>query len=120
LKSSCFFLSFFLVFVFWRQKQKKQTPRIFRNRKFFLDPPKFASADFFPDVIKYNSFCLPPSLFFLDRIFKSCQSDNLACITRVSSDDLSFGGWLEKASMACLEVIWASNQENLNVRLGCQ
>ena len=32
-----------------------------------------------------------PLSFFSDRIFKSCQSDHLACMARVSSDDLSFG-----------------------------
>jgi len=31
------------------------------------------------------------------------------CIRRVSSGDLTFGRWLEKAPMACLEEVWVKS-----------
>ena len=34
----------------------------------------------------------PPSLSFVDRIFKSCPTDMRVCIRRVSSTTLSFAG----------------------------
>jgi len=60
-----------------------------------------ASADFFSDVNKLVPCGSPPSLSFIDKIFKSCQSDWLVRKRKVSSDDLSFARWLEKVSLAC-------------------
>ena len=60
-----------------------------------------APADFFSDVNKLVPCGSPPSLSFIDKIFKSCQSDWLVRKRKVSSDDLSFARWLEKVSLAC-------------------
>ena len=69
-------------------------------------PPKVpASAYFFPDVITHFLVASPSTLKFLDEIPKSQQYNHLGCMTRVSSDDLSFAGRPEKASMACSELL---------------
>ena len=64
-----------------------------------------ASAYFFPDVITHFLVASPSTLKFLDEIPKSQQYNHLGCMTRVSSDDLSFAGRPEKASMACSELL---------------
>ena len=51
-----------------------------------------ASADFFPDVMTHGLMASPSTPKFLDEIPKFHQNINVACMRRVSSDDLSFAG----------------------------
>ena len=45
----------------------------------------------------------------MDIIFKYRPNHMRVCIRRVSSGDLTFGRWLEKAPMACLEEVWVKS-----------
>ena len=63
---------------------------------------------FFPWRHFKNPFGSPPSLSFMDIIFKYRPSHMRVCIRRVSSGDLTFGR-LEKAPMACLEEVWVKS-----------
>ena len=51
-----------------------------------------ASADFFPDVMTHGLMASPSTPKFLDEIPKFHQNINVACMRRLSSDDLSFAG----------------------------